>query len=205
VARKPSSIDAIADAVGGERIDYAGLSSPDGAVTLLFTDIEGSTDAMERLGEGRWIHVLRDHSSIVRQLVGGYEGMVVKSQGDGFMCSFVSAHSALRCAIEMQRTFAGHSVPELGQPLRVRIGLHAGFVIADADDFFGRNVVLAARIADHAKGGEVLVSSILKQYTETDPSFRFEDRGEFTFKGLLGEHEVYAVDWDAEAEQAGAA
>ena len=80
--------------------------------------------------------------------------------------------------------------------LMVRVGLHSGFVIAATDDLLGRNVVLASRIAGHARGGEILVSSTLKQYTETDPSFRFEPRGEHHFKGLLGEHEVYLVRWD---------
>ena len=59
----------------------------------------------------------------------------------------------------------------------------------------GRNVVLASRIAGQARGGEILVSSNVKQYTETDPSFHFELHGEYHFKGLHGEHTVYAVPW----------
>ena len=68
-------------------------------------------------------------------------------------------------------------------------------MIANPEQLLGRNVVLAARIAAQAKGGEILASSTLKKYTETDPSFRFEPRGEHHFKGLVGEHEVYAVPW----------
>ena len=79
--------------------------------------------------------------------------------------------------------------------MALRIGLHSGFVIANPDQPLGRNVVLASRIAAQAKGGEILVSSTLKQYTETDPSFRFEPHGEYHFKGVLGEHAVYAVRW----------
>jgi adenylate cyclase len=63
----------------------------------------------------------------------------------------------------------------------------------------GRNVVLAARIADQAVGGEILVSSALKEYTEGDPRFRFEPRGEFHFKGMLGEHSIYAALWERDA------
>jgi adenylate cyclase len=59
----------------------------------------------------------------------------------------------------------------------------------------GRNVVLTARIAAQAKGGEILVSSAAKEYTATDPSFRFEEHGEYHFKGLLGEHQVFSVLW----------
>ena len=77
--------------------------------------------------------------------------------------------------------------------MAVRIGLHSGFVIANPDQLLGRNVVLASRIADRAKGGEILVSSTLKEYTQHDPSFSFEPCGEYHFKGVLGEHTVYAV------------
>jgi class 3 adenylate cyclase len=191
---RPSSIDAVASAVDPESLDLTEKSSPDGAITLLFSDIEGSTAIMERVGERRSFEVLRDHTSLVRQLVEAFGGAVVKSQGDGFMVSFPSAHAGVHCAIEMQRTFDGHSVPDVG-PLKVRIGLHSGYVIADAEDFFGRNVVLAARIADRARGGEILVSSTVKDYTETDPRVEFEPRGEFHLKGLLGEHTIYAVRW----------
>jgi class 3 adenylate cyclase len=65
--------------------------------------------------------------------------------------------------------------------------------MADEADFYGRNVVLAARIADHAQPGEILISAALREYTATDPSFEFEPRGEQHFKGLLGEHPVFAV------------
>ena len=73
--------------------------------------------------------------------------------------------------------------------------MHSGFVMGNPEQMMGRNMVLAARIAGQAKGGEILVSSSAKEYTETDPSFRFEERGEHFFKGLHGEHEVFAVLW----------
>ncbi len=68
-------------------------------------------------------------------------------------------------------------------------------MITGEEGILGRNVVLTSRIAAHAKAGEILVSSALKQYTETDPSFEFEPRGEHHFKGLLGEHVIYGVRW----------
>ena len=189
-----SSIDAVAAAVDPESLDLGEKSSPDGAITLLFSDIEGSAAILERVGERRSSEILRDHTSLVRQLVESFGGSVVKSQLDGVMVSFPSAHAGLHCGIEMQRSFGDHSVQDVG-PLKVRIGLHSGYVMADAEDFFGRNVVLAARIADRARGGEILVSSTVKDYTETDPRVEFEDRGEFHLKGLLGEHTIYAVRW----------
>ena len=98
----------------------------------------------------------------------------------------------------MERAFEERP-DESAQPLRIRIGAHTGFVIADADDFYGRNVVLAARIADQACGGEILVSEAAKQYTESDPGFRFESRGELRLKGLVGEHTVFQLQWDTSA------
>ena len=164
-------------------------------MTILFSDIEGSTAIIERLGDERWVDFLRNHRALVRGIVDAYGGSVIKSQGDGFMVAFESAHSALHCAVELQRTFAERTGPDPGTRLRVRIGAHSGSVVQDMDDFYGRNVVLAARIADSADGGEILVSSALKEYTETDPSFSYVERGTLTLKGLSGEHDVYAVGW----------
>jgi class 3 adenylate cyclase len=193
---QPSSIDVIASTLGPTALPELGqFSSPDGALTLLFTDIENAAGLAERLGQERWDELLRDHRAVLEQIVVHHDGNVVKSRGDGHMVAFSSAHAGLRCAIEIQRAFAGRELAALGEPLRVRTGVHSGFVIVNASDYMGRNVVLAARIADRAAGGEILVSSALKEYTETDHSFRFQLRGEYHFKGVLGEHVVYSVDW----------
>ncbi len=97
----------------------------------------------------------------------------------------------MHAAVALQRTFGGGD----SEGLSIRVGVHAGFVIANPEQLLGRNVVLAARIAGRAKGGEILVSSTLKQYTESDSSVTFEPRGEHHFKGLHGEHELYSVRW----------
>ena len=90
------------------------------------------------------------------------------------MLAFASAHAALQLRDRGGAGLRGAPGTRPPRPFRIRIGAHTGFVIADADDFYGRNVVLAARIADRAGGGEILVSEAAKQYTESDPSFRFE-------------------------------
>jgi adenylate cyclase len=188
-----TSIDAIASALGDAQPEFGQMSSPDGALTLLFCDIEDAAEIREQVGAERAAELLRDHRAIVEQVVRHHGGTVTKSHDDGFMIAFDSAHAALRCAIDLQSSLADRTVPGGERPLRLRVGLHTGFVITSEEELYGRNVVLGARIASCARGGEIMVSTTLKEYTETDPGFRFETRGERRFKGVLGEHEVFAV------------
>jgi adenylate cyclase len=188
-----TSIDVIASALGDAQPELGEMSSPDGALTLLFCDIEDAPKIREELGSERAEELLRDHRAIVEQVVQHHAGTVAKSHDDGFMVAFDSAHAALRCAIDLQNSLADRTIPGGARPLHLRVGLHTGFVITNDEEMYGRNVVLGARIAGCAQGGEITVSSTLKEYTETDPSFRFEERGERRFKGVLGEHMVFAV------------
>jgi adenylate cyclase len=188
-----TSIDVIASALGDDQPQLGEMSSPDGALTLLFCDIEDAAEIGEELGPERFAELLGDHRLIVERVVAHHGGTVAKSHDDGFMVAFDSAHAALRCALDLQSSLADRTVPGGERPLRLRVGLHTGFVILGGEEMYGRNVVLGARIAGCARGGEITVSSTLKEYTETDPSFRFEERGEHRFKGVLGEHHVFAV------------
>ncbi len=188
-----TSIDVIASTLGDAQPELGEMSSPDGALTLLFCDIEDAAEISEELGAERMSELLRDHRAIVEQVVLHHAGTVVKAHGDGFMVAFDSAHAALRCALDLQGSLSDRTVPGGERPLRLRAGLHTGFVITNEEELYGRNVVLGARIAGCAHGGEIMASATLKEYTETDPSFRFEERGEHRFKGVLGEHRVFAV------------
>jgi class 3 adenylate cyclase len=195
-----TSIDVIASALEPVIPSLDRLSSPDGAITLMLSDIANANVAAEQLGPERWDRMLSDHRVIIDRTVAHHDGQVVKFERDGFFASFNSAHGGLHAAVELQRTFTGSAdtgVGASGAPdgLAIRVGLHSGFVMGNPEQLMGRNVVLASRIAAQAKGGEILVSSALKQYTETDPSFEFEEHGEFHFKGLLGEHTLYRVRW----------
>jgi class 3 adenylate cyclase len=190
---QPTSIDVIASALEPGMVDVGRLSSPDGALTLLLSDIADAGALAERLGAEGWEQLLRDHHTLVEYVIAHHDGELVKFERDGFFASFSSAHAGLRAAVELQRTFTADPAAADGAAVALRIGLHSGFVIADPEQPLGRNVVLASRIAARAQGGEILVSSTLKQFTETDPSFEFESRGEHHFKGVLGEHAVYAA------------
>jgi class 3 adenylate cyclase len=185
-----SAIDVIASALEPVAPSLSRMSSPDGAVTLMLSDIADAPAAAEQLGAERWHQLVRDHHLLVERLVTGHDGQVLKFENDWFLASYNSAHAGLHAAVELQRTFAAGP-----SELSLRVGLHSGFVIGNPEQLMGRNVVLAARIAAQARGGEILVSSNAKEYTETDPSFRFEERGEYHFKGLHGEHELFAVRW----------
>jgi class 3 adenylate cyclase len=188
-----TSIDVIASSLGDVQPQLGEMSSPDGALTLLFCDLEDAAEIGEELGPERFAELLGDHRLIVERVVGHHGGTVAKSHDDGFMVAFDSAHAALRCALDLQSSLADRTVPGGARELRLRVGLHTGFVIFNEEEMYGRNVVLGARIAGCARGGEIVVSSTLKEYTETDPRFRFEERGEHRFKGVLGEHHVFAV------------
>jgi adenylate cyclase len=190
-----TSIDVIASALEPLVPDLGRVSSPDGAVTLMLSDIADASILADRLGPERWEQLLGDHSALVEQVVSNHDGELLKSERDGFLASFSSAHAGLHAAVELQQTFTGPVAGPEDQAVALRVGVHSGFVIANPDQLLGRNVVLASRIAAQAKAGEILVSSTLKQYTEGDPSFQFEAHGEYHFKGVVGEHVVYMVLW----------
>jgi class 3 adenylate cyclase len=166
-----------------------------GTVTILFTDIEDSVALTERLGDRRWLEVLREHNALVREQVRAHAGFEVKAQGDGFMLAFRSARHGLECAIGIQRSFDRRKQPA-DASLRVRIGLHTGEVVREADDFYGRHVNLASRIADLAQAGETLVSALLKELAEGSGEFAFDEGRDVNLKGLSGEQRVFTLVWD---------
>ncbi len=188
-----TSIDAVAADVQHNQPDLRAHAAPDGTVTILFTDIVGSSALAERLGDQRWLAVLRAHNAIVREQVAAHGGFEVKSQGDGFMVAFQSARRALLCAVAVQRAVAAYSEQHPEEAIRVRIGLHTGEVIKEADDFFGKNVILAARIAGQASGGEILVSSLVKQLAESGGDIRFGEARATELKGLAGTYALHPV------------
>lgn len=149
----------------------AGVASVDGSaavLTVVFTDIEGSTALTERLGDERWVEVLSAHDAAVRRALHDHGGIEVKTVGDGFMAVFTRAAAAVWAGLEAQRLVAALPVPELPGGLRLRVGAHTGPVIRRAGDVLGRNVHVARRIASEAVPGQVLVSSPLKMLAEQD-------------------------------------
>jgi class 3 adenylate cyclase len=192
-ASSHTSVDEVASAVGAERPSLRPAAAPDGTVTMLFTDIEGSTVLNERLGDLRWLELLRLHHAIIREQVAQHAGYEVKSQGDGFMIAFPSARRAVQCARAIQREIDAQIGDHPDGPIRLRIGLHTGEAIREEADFYGKNVVVAARIADQAQGHEILASAVVKQLTESAGDVQFEDEREIQLNGLAGTTKVFRV------------
>jgi len=174
----------------------AGAEAPaaSGVCTILFTDVEGSTALTQRLGDARAREVMRNHERITREALRVHGGTEVKAMGDGFMASFSSATRALECAITMQKAFAAHDDEYAETPIRVRIGLNAGEPIAEDKDLFGTAVIVAARIAAQAQGGEILASDVVRQLV-AGKGFTFTDRGEVALKGFADLMRLYEVQW----------
>jgi class 3 adenylate cyclase len=184
------SIDAVAAGVSIDRPDLRRHAASDGTVAVLFSDIEGYTELNERLGDARTQQLLHAHDDIVRKAVADHGGTVVKSQGDGYMIVFSSPSGALGCAVALQRDNDVHDFGADAGPIRVRIGLHTGEVIREGDDFFGRTVILAARIAGQAAGGEILISDAMVNH-----SGAVKDSRAVSLKGFSGDHRVHTIEW----------
>jgi adenylate cyclase len=178
----------------GESVRATDLRSdlaPDGTVTLLFSDIEDSTAINARLGDDRWLDELKAHTKVVEKLVDKHDGHIVKSQGDGFMVAFPEPLPGVHCAIALQKALERPGRKR--EALRVRVGLHTGRAISEDGDYFGENVAFAARVAQQAVGGEVLVSAAVKDRTEEDTSLSFSAPRTIELKGVEGVHEIFSV------------
>jgi class 3 adenylate cyclase len=152
---------------------------------------------MQRLGDERGRKVLREHEQITRDVLKQHGGTEVKTMGDGFMASFAAVTKAVEAAIAIQRAFAQRN--EGGsEPLHVRIGLNAGEPIEELGDLFGSAVILAARMAAKADGGEILTSVAVRELC-TGKGFLFADRGEVALKGFEEPVRLYGVSWREDA------
>jgi class 3 adenylate cyclase len=189
------SVYLVADAVEARQPDIGAHAAPDGTVTLLFSDMAGFTAMTERLGDLRAREVIRVHNRTVRDQLEAHGGYEVELQGDGFLLAFGSARQALLCAIAIQRALADYNRGHREEPISVRIGVHTGEALKDADKFFGRTVILAARIADQAEGGEILVSSIVRELTANAGDIRFGSEREVALKGISASQRLMRVEW----------
>ncbi|MGB8360451.1 MAG: adenylate/guanylate cyclase domain-containing protein [Acidimicrobiia bacterium] len=161
-----------------------------GTVTFLFTDIEGSTAILNRLGPDAFSSVLDHHNRLLREQFA--RGVEVSTEGDSFFYVFASAPDALAAVLAGQRALVGHDWPDGGN-IRVRMGLHTGEGTLGGDNYVGIDVNKASRIADAAHGGQILVSSVTRMLGGSFGEVGFRDLGDHRFKGIPDAEKVYQL------------
>jgi adenylate cyclase len=164
---------------------------------VLFTDIVGSTQLTERLGDAKAQELVRLHNTVVRAALGSHGGSEIKHTGDGIMASFPSASGALECAIAIQRAVEQHA-SDTGASLAIHVGINAGEPVAEEADLFGTSVQLARRICDAAGSDEILVSNVVRELA-AGKGFLFADRGDAVLRGFEEPVRLYELRWRDEA------
>jgi len=159
-------------------------AQPSGTVTFLFTDIEGSTNLLDDLGE-QYSAVLETHHSLMRNAIQKWNGTEVDTQGDSFFVTFTRALDAVQCVAQMQRALQSHPWVDHKAP-RVRMGLHTGEPLIASTGYVGMDVHRAARIGDAAHGGQVLLSQTTRELVMHDlpKGLTIRDLGEHRLKDL---------------------
>lgn len=199
---EPAAADA-AQQIAFERVDPAAamrgqdldlIAAEDGTVTILFSDIEGFTQITERLGDSAAHRLITRHNRIVRRELRRHDGHEVELQGDGFLLVFANAAQALRCATAIQQALQRHNCEHPNEVLRVRMGLHSGEAIQDANRFFGRSVIIAARVSAQAKGEQILVSAAVCERAG-NAEFVYGAERRLTLKGLSGDYIARDLIW----------
>jgi class 3 adenylate cyclase len=196
-AARMTSIEAVARSIDSSRADVA-ASMRGGAdtVTIVFSDIESSTEQAMRMGDQRWFEVLGIHNDIVRRNVTTFGGTEIKSQGDGFMLTFPSARKAVQFCISVQQELGVHARRSPEDAVRIRIGLHTGEAIVDEEgDLFGKHIIIAARIANLAVGGQILASGVVQEIASSRGDLEFGPAQSVELKGIADAYTVHPVVW----------
>lgn len=171
-----------------------GTERDTGIRSVMFTDIVGSTDMTQRLGDEAAMEILGVHDRIVRAALAAMGGHEVKHTGDGIMAAFLSAASAIRCGTQVQKDLRSHRESNSDQPLQVRIGVAAGEPVERHNDLFGSTVQLAARLCSQAEAEQILVSNVVAELC-LGKGVAFRDLGMVSLKGFEQPVRVHAVHW----------
>jgi class 3 adenylate cyclase len=165
-------------------------------VTVMFTDMVGSTDLTQARGDAAAQEIVRRHNSIVRTAILQCDGKEVKHTGDGIMASFVSAAGAVDAAVAIQRNVAAHNTRMPAQELHLRIGLNAGEPIQEENDLFGSTVQLAARVCAATPTDGILCTGVVKDMAYGKGG-AFRPAGSHNLKGFRDPVPLYEVTWAA--------
>jgi len=166
-------------------------------LTIMFTDMVGSTDLASKHGDYAAQEVLKTHDLIVRTALTNFEGKEIKHLGDGIMASFKDPDLAMQAGIEIHKRVEGNNKAGPEYPFHLRVGLHIGEPIKKGDDLFGSAVQLAARICNYTDGGKLAISRELRDIFGERPVYTFLDQGEQKLKGFEDPQQIFEVDWAA--------
>jgi class 3 adenylate cyclase len=161
--------------------------------TIVFTDIEGSTDLVERYGDQDARRAIREHDEILQAAVARHGGTVIKWTGDGLMATFASASSALDASIAMQNRLQTRAA-DAHIPIHIRIGMHTGEPIEEEADLHGTSIIRASRIMNEAHGDQILASNTVRDLVG-GKGYAFTSRGTYELKGIQEPIHVYELDW----------
>lgn len=176
-----------------------------GTVTLVFTDIEQSTELLQRIGDEEGRQLWQTHMMLLRNAVASGSGKEVKNLGDGLMVVFPSAGDAVKCAVAMQQAVQRHNESlDPSRCLRVRVGMHAGEPILSDEDYFGLPVVLAKRLCDCARGGQIIISDLVRRLMGPTRKYEFRDLGQLALKGITELVPACEVLWETPVHEEGA-
>jgi pilus assembly protein CpaF len=169
------------------------VGQTEGTVTIMFTDVEGSTNLLSTRGFTESHEIMKAYESIIDEKVAEHAGRRIKGLGDGLMVSFGSSRHGVECAIEIQRAIAEYSKQNPERKIRIRIGLNTGEVVEEAGDIFGAAVNVAARVAGKAKGGEILVSDVVRALVGPVAEIVFDYKGAYKLKGFPDRWRIHKV------------
>ena len=169
---------------------------PGGTVTFVFTDIEGSTQLLQELGDEGYGRVSSDHRRLVREAFGARGGTEIDTQGDAFFFSFPRARDAVAAAVDAQRALLDHVWPE-GKEVRLRMGVHTGEPQVGEEGYLGLDVVRAARISAAGHGGQILISETTRALlgNQLPDGVAVHDLGQQDLKDVQHEH-IYELTID---------
>lgn len=173
-----------------EPVDAGEVTSPFRAI--LFTDLEGSTQLLEDIGESAFMVLLTEHDLLIRRALVAARGREVKHTGDGILASFDSVDRALECSLDIQARFTDRNATGEERELRVRIGIAAGEPVDHNDDIYGSAVNLASRLCDAARPGHILVSDVVHGMA-SDESYSFDEGQRQELKGFPAPVEVFEL------------
>jgi class 3 adenylate cyclase len=188
-------IDLVATAAAADPPDFTALPADPGTLTVVFSDIEEPRRRAAQVGPSRWTTILETQNAIVRRLISRYDGLEINASGGGFAIGFLNPLQALSFAVDVQRALHALARSRPADTVRLRAGAHTAELVVDDDgDVVGRPMVIASLVANAARGGEILVTGIVRELLEPRGDVQFGAARLVALRGCR-DHLVHPVQW----------